>query len=52
VGRFSIYKTVALDRLGRKEEAAEAYKTFLGTQFCKSAEGKSLENAYLQNLKL
>lgn len=50
VGRYTIYKAWALDRLGRKEEAAKAYESFLDTNFSKSAEGMKLASDYQSGL--
>lgn len=46
VGRYTIYKALALDRLGRKEEAAKTYEAFLATKFSQGAEGMSLAADY------
>ena len=43
VGRYTIYKSVALERLGRKEEAKEVYDAFMATKFSKSAEGQKMK---------
>ncbi len=50
VGRYTIYKSWALDRLGRKKDAEETYKGFLTTRFCQSAEGIKLAEAYRKEL--
>ena len=46
VGRYTIFKALALDRTGRKEEAAKTYEAFLATKFSQSAEGKALADDY------
>lgn len=46
--RYNIYRARALEGLGRKEEAAEAYKQFRKTEFFQTAEGKILASDYLQ----
>ena len=46
VGRYTIFKALALDRTGQKEEAAKTYEAFLETKFSQSAEGKALADDY------
>ena len=46
--RYHIYHARALEGLGRKEEAAEAYREFSQTGFFQTAEGKILASDYLQ----
>jgi len=46
LGRYDIYKAQALDGLGRKAEAAEAFAAFLDTEFSGSPEGLTLANEY------
>jgi len=45
--RYHIYRARALEGLGRKEEAAEAYEEFRKSEFFKTAEGKILSSDYL-----
>ena len=45
--RYKIYCARALEGLGRKEEAAEAYREFSQTGFFQTAEGKILASDYL-----
>ena len=45
--RYHIYHARALEGLGRKEEAAEAYREFSQTGFFQTAEGKILASDYL-----
>ena len=45
--RYKIYCARALEGLGRKEEAAEAYREFSQTEFFQTAEGKILASDYL-----
>lgn len=45
--RYYIYHARALEGLGRKEEAAEAYREFSQTGFFQTAEGKILASDYL-----
>ena len=47
VGRFAIYKAIALDGLGRKEEAAKVYDEYLETDYSKTPEGRLNANEYL-----
>ncbi len=46
--RYDIYMARALEGLGRKEEAAEAYRKFCETDFFKTAEGNILASDYLR----
>ena len=46
--RYDIYMARALEGLGRKDEAAEAYRKFCETDFFKTAEGNILASDYLQ----
>ena len=46
--RYDIYMARALEGLGRKDEAAEAYRKFCKTSFFKTAEGNILASDYLQ----
>ena len=46
--RYYIYLARALEGLGRKDEATEAYKQFCKTDFFKTAEGKILASDYLK----
>ena len=46
--RYDIYMARALEGLGRKDEAAEAYRKFCETSFFKTAEGNILASDYLQ----
>lgn len=46
VGRFTIYKSLAQDRLGRKADAEATYKAFLETNFSRSPEGKAMAANY------
>ena len=45
--RYEIYLARALEGLGRKEEAADAYKQFCQSEFFQTAEGKILASDYL-----
>ena len=45
--RYYIYRASALEGLGRKEEASEAYNSFLQTEFSQTGEGKMLGGEYL-----
>ena len=47
LARFDIYQAIALERLGKKEEAAKVYEAFKATQFSKTPEGKINGNDYL-----
>ena len=47
LARFDIYQAIALEGLGKKEEAAKVYEAFKGTQFSKTPEGKINGNDYL-----
>lgn len=46
--RYHIYRARAFEGLGRKKEAAEAYKEFRKTEFFQTAEGKILASDYLK----
>ncbi len=46
VGRFTIYKALALHNLGRQEEANKTYEAFKATKFSKSREGEALASNY------
>ena len=46
--RYNIYLARALEGLGRKDEAAEAYRLFCQTGFFQTAEGKILASDYLR----
>ena len=46
--RYNIYLARALEGMGRKDEAAEAYRLFCQTDFFQTAEGKMLASDYLQ----
>ena len=46
--RYNIYLARALEGLGQKDEAAEAYKKFCQTEFFQTAEGKLLACDYLR----
>ncbi|PUU97887.1 hypothetical protein DCD76_18970, partial [Acinetobacter baumannii] len=45
---YDIYMARALEGLGRKDEAAEAYRKFCETDFFKTAEGNILASDYLR----
>ena len=47
VGRYTIYKAWALDRLGRKKESKKTYEAFLATRYSQGAEGRALANDFL-----
>ena len=47
LARFDIYQAIALEGLGKKEEAAKVYEAFKATQFSKTPEGKINGNDYL-----
>ena len=46
--RHNIYLARALEGLGQKDEAAEAYKRFCQTEYFQTAEGKMLASDYLR----
>ena len=46
--RYNIYLARALEGMGRKDEAAEAYRLFCQTDFFQTAEGKMLASDYLR----
>jgi signal transduction histidine kinase len=45
--RLCLYRACALEGLGRKTEAAKAYKEALGTEYAKSGDGKLEATSYL-----
>jgi serine phosphatase RsbU (regulator of sigma subunit) len=47
VARFDIYKAIALQGLGRKDEAAKVYEMYLETDYSKTPEGHINANDYL-----
>ena len=47
LARFDIYQAIALEGLGKKEEAAKVYDAFKTTLFSKTPEGKINGNDYL-----
>ena len=47
LARFDIYQAIALEGLGKKEEAAKVYEAFKATVFSKTPEGKINGNDYL-----
>ena len=47
LARFHIYQAIALQGLGKEEEAAKVYEAFKTTQFSKTPEGKINGNDYL-----
>ena len=47
LARFDIYQAIALEGLGKKEEAAKVYEAFKTTLFSKTPEGKINGNDYL-----
>lgn len=47
IARFNIYKAIALEGQGKKEEAATAFEDFKATDFSKTPEGKIQGNDYL-----
>ena len=46
--RYNIYLARTLEGLGRRDEAAEAYRLFCQTEFFQTAEGKILASDYLR----
>ena len=46
--RYTVYLAKALEGLGRKDEAAEAYRQFRKTSYFQTAEGKLLASDYLR----
>ena len=46
--RYNIYLARALEGLGQRDEAAEAYKLFCQSEFFQTAEGKMLASDYLR----
>lgn len=49
VGRFTIYKAIALGYLGRRAEADATYKAFLDTKFSTTEEGRRMAEGYVKN---
>ena len=47
LARFAIYKAIALEGLEKQEEAAQAYNSFLNTDYSKTPEGRITANDYL-----
>lgn len=47
LARFDIFQAIALEGLGKKEEAAKVYEAFKATLFSKTPEGKINGNDYL-----
>ena len=47
VARFDIYKAIALEGLGQKEEAAKVYESFQTTNYSQTPEGRIYANDYL-----
>ena len=47
VGRFNIYKAIALNGLGKEEEARKVYDEYEETAFSKTPEGRITANDYL-----
>lgn len=47
LARFNIYQAIALEGLGKKEEAAKVYEAFKATKFSQSPEGRINGNEYL-----
>jgi len=47
LGRFNIYRAIALEGLGKKEEAEKVYEAFLTTEFSKTPAGRINANDYL-----
>lgn len=47
LARFDIYKAIAYEGLGKKEDAAKVYDSFLTTSFSKTPEGRINANDYL-----
>ena len=45
--RLNLYRSCALEGLGRKKEAERAYNTALGTQYAKTSDGKLEATSYL-----
>ena len=45
--RYDIYRAIALDGLGKKDEAAKVYEHYLTTQYSKTPDGRIAVNAYL-----
>lgn len=51
VARFGIYKAIALEGLGQKEEAAKVYESFQNTDYSQTPEGHINANDYLITAK-
>ena len=47
LARFYIYKAIALEGLGQKDEASKVYEAFMTTEFSKTPEGRINANDYL-----
>ena len=45
--RYSLYQAQALEGLGKTDEAAKAFNTFLTTNYAKTPEGRIMANDYL-----
>ena len=45
--RYDIYRAIALDGLGQKDEAAKVYEHYLTTQYSQTPEGRIAVNDYL-----
>lgn len=45
--RYDIYRAIALDGLGRKDEAAKVYEHYLTTQYSQTPDGRIAVNDYL-----
>ena len=45
--RYDIYRTIALDGVGKKDEAAKVYEHYLTTQYSRTPEGRIAVNDYL-----
>ena len=45
--RYDIYRAIALDGLGKKDEAAKVYEHYLTTQYSKTPDGRITANDYL-----
>ncbi len=50
LGRYDIYKAMALAGLGRQEEADEVFKAFLETSYSKTPEGEAMAEDYLAQM--
>jgi len=49
VGRYTIYKALALDRLGRKKDAADTFEAFRKTNYSQTQEGMTMAEEYQKN---